>query len=195
MKTFTNIILESKISEEMKFVDPCKNSVWNYVAGYTVVQINKMLRDDKMTSKLKELVTNIDSAMTVVDNMKVYRTVEWDYLQNIYKINPKNLDSCIGYEFETKAYTSTTKTRQNVWSSIWMQGEAFMEIDVNGLKGIIVNDMFDRNDIDCYEQNEVILQRNFKFKITDYSMMDVKGNTNYKNNKNIIHFLKIEAYV
>lgn len=54
----------------------------------------------------------IDSAMEKSNRRILYRVVEWEYLQNIYTIYKDNLDDMLFGKFTAKAYTSTTKDRQ-----------------------------------------------------------------------------------
>lgn len=42
----------------------------------------------------------------------LYRVVEWEYLQNIYTIYKDNPDDMLFGKITAKAYTSTTKDRQ-----------------------------------------------------------------------------------
>lgn len=166
-----------------QYDDPGKNAVWNYVAGYTVTDINKPLRQDR---RLMTAVCDlIDSQMQTLKLMTLYRSVEWDYLKNIYNIDKKNLDSCLGYEFIANAYTSTTKTRKGVWSSIVFDYEVLMEIETNRKTKGVVNDMFDKTEIDCADQEEVLLQRKLHFVITDYYMMSENGLTRTPKKKNV----------
>lgn len=183
MRNISDIIFEkNNVLDSMhKFDDAAKNAVWNYVAGYTVTEINKCLRSGRMFKQLSNECSLIDSMMKPVKDAVLYRTVDWDYLQNIYKLNKDNIDNSIGYTFEAKAYSSTTLTRQNVWSSRWYDPELLLEIQVGrNTKGIHINDLFKRNEIDCYEQKEVLLQRDLKFVINDYYMMSSDGTTKSK---------------
>lgn len=193
MRTFNNIILEKKyLEEELMFYEPEKNSLWNYVAGYTVTEINKFLREGKRLDKLDRICSNIDSMMTKVGKCVLYRTVDWKYIQNIYKVNRENLKDSIGFEFTAKAYSSTTREKKNVWSSKWNDYEVFMEIETNNnTKGAVINDIFKPEEIDCADQNEVLLQRDLKFKIYDYYLMSENGKTRTIKNKNI-YCLKIQ---
>ena len=183
VRNISDIIFEKKtvLDGVRKFDDNAKNAVWNYVAGYTVGEINKFLRTGRRLKRLDEECTLIDSMMRPIKDTILYRTVEWDYLQNIYKLNKDNLENSIGYTFEAKAYSSTTLTRQNVWASRWYDPELLLEIQVGrNTKGIYINDLFKRNEIDCYEQKEVLLQRNLKFVINDFYMMSPDGTTKSK---------------
>lgn len=188
MNNLSDILLEQKMDliGVKKYDDPGKNAVWNYVAGYTVTDINKMLRQDRRLKSLTVVCDLIDSQMQTLKPMTLYRTVEWDYLKNIYNIDKKNLDSCLGYEFIANAYTSTTKTRKSVWSSKWFDYEVLMEIETNRkTKGVVINDMFDKTEIDCADQEEVLLQRKLHFVITDYYMMSENGLTRTPKKKNV----------
>ena len=175
-----------------KYEDSAKNALWNYVAGYTVTDINKLLRSNRRPIALTDACSLIDANMKPLDSIIVYRTVDWDYMLEIYNITKKNLKSCTGYEFVSLGYTSTTKTRQNVWSSIWTKDELLLEIHVKrNTKGVYINDIFKKNEIDCYEQDEVLLQRNLHFVIVDFSLMSKDGKFQTRKPKEI-YCLKIQ---
>ena len=105
MRNISDIIFEKKtvLDGVRKFDDDAKNAVWNYVAGYTVGEINKFLRAGRRLKRLDEECALIDSMMRPIKDTILYRTVEWDYLWNIYKLNKDNLENSIGYTFEAKA--------------------------------------------------------------------------------------------
>ena len=98
--------------ESSNFYDHVKNTVWNYVAGYTVVELNRALRQNKKSKELDNMCKLIDSAMEKSNRGILHRVVEWEYLQNIYTIYKDNLDDMLFGKFTAKAYTSTTKDRQ-----------------------------------------------------------------------------------
>lgn len=162
--------------EAFGFYDPVKNAVWNYVAGYTVTELNRALRQNRKSKELDEMCALMDSAMEKSPKGVLYRVVEWDYLRNIYDIYKDNLDDMLFGKFTAKAYTSATKKRKNIWGS-FCDAEAFIEIDCRKpVNGIDVNEMFNPSEIDCADQEEIILQRNLDFTITGYAMTDRKGN-------------------
>ena len=111
MLNFDNIVLdESKRPEDIiqpQYEDPIKNAVWNYVAGYTT-SINNELRTGKFNILTKEL----DEAFNVYGESELnefYRTVDWDYMKNIYGMTRSNINEFIGKTFKNKGYMSTSK--------------------------------------------------------------------------------------
>lgn len=189
---FATPILEKRSLEEVvKYDDPAVNSLWNYVSGYTVGGINKDLRNGMMSRQLKEIVGRIDSLMEM-ESVKVYRTVDWDYMGNIYGITKDNIDGVIGRTFTAKGYTSTTRLFENVWGSSWTpETDLCMEITSNGKIGCIdVNSILPPEDIDCEEQEEVLLQRNLKFTINGYELIDNRDNIEGGD----IHLLKVSVW-
>ena len=89
---FDKPVFEKKgLKEVLQYYDEVKNSLWNYISGYTVGDINKDLRKGVMSKQLKGIVERIDSLMQL-DDVKVYRTVDWDYMKNIYNITKDNIE-------------------------------------------------------------------------------------------------------
>ncbi len=177
--------------ETEKYEDPVKNAVWNYVAGYTVVELNKALRNGKKSKELDNMCSLIDSAMKRSNKGILYRVVEWEYLQNIYRIYKENIDDMLFGRFIAKGYTSTTKESQNIWGSSFSKNEVFMEISYDRpVNCIDINKMFKRNEIDCWDQKEMLLQRDLNFTITGYQMLDYKGRPDKKGE---IHMLFVRV--
>lgn len=173
---FLSTILEKKgLDEVSKYSDPVKNSLWNYVAGYTVGDINKDLRNGIKSKQLLEIVSRIDVLMTP-DNVKVYRTVDWKYMENVYGITKENINDKVGKTFLAKGYTSTTREFKSVWGDTWTDGELCMKIISMGMVGRVdINTILAKEDIDCWEQEEVLLQRNLNFTIDNIKFMSNKG--------------------
>lgn len=189
---FATPILEKRSLEEVtQYDDMALNSLWNYVSGYTVGGINKDLRKGVMSKQLKEIVGRIDSLMQM-QKVKVYRTVDWDYMQNIYGITKENIDEMIGKTFVAKGYSSTSKIFGNVWASYWTPDtDLCMEITSKGKVGCIdINSLLPPEDIDCEEQEEILLQRNLNFAINSYELID--NGDNIKGGD--IHFLKVSVW-
>ena len=188
---FSKPVFEKRGFEEvLQYYDEVKNSLWNYVSGYTVGDINKDLRKGKMSKQLKEIVERIDTLMQL-DEVKVYRTVDWDYMKNIYNITKYNINKEIGKVFTAKAYTSTTREFKSVWESRWSDNELCMEITSKGKIGCVdINSVLPSKDIDCAEQEEVLLQRNLNFTIDNYELMSDKG----KIGKGDIYLLKVTVF-
>ena len=191
IKEFGKPVFEKKgLDEVLQYYDDAKNSLWNYVSGYTVGDINKDLRKGVMSKQLKGIVERIDSLMQM-DEVKVYRTVDWDYMKNIYNITKDNIDEEIGKVFTAKAYTSTTREFKSVWGSRWSDNELCMEITSKGkVNCVAINSVLPPEDIDCSEQEEVLLQRNLNFTIDGYGLMSDKG----KIGKGDIYLLKVTVF-
>ena len=189
---FNKPVFEKRgLEEVLQYYDDAKNSLWNYVSGYTVGDINKDLRKGKMSKQLKEIVERIDSLMQL-DEVKVYRTVDWDYMKNIYNITKDNSNEEIGKVFNAKAYTSTTREFKSVWGSSWSDNELCMEITSKGKIGCVdINSVLSSKDIDCAEQEEVLLQRNLNFTIDGYKLMSDKG----KIGKGDTYLLKVTVFL
>lgn len=188
----TKPILEKKSLEEVtQYDDMALNSLWNYVSGYTVGGINKDLRNGVMSKQLKEIVGRIDSLMRI-QKVKVYRTVDWNYMQDIYGITKENIDEMIGKTFVAKGYSSTSKIFGNVWASYWTPDtDLCMEITSKGKVGCIdINSLLPPEDIDCEEQEEILLQRNLNFAINSYELIDNGDNIEGGD----IHFLKVSVW-
>lgn len=189
---FDKPVFEKKgLKEVLQYYDEVKNSLWNYVSGYTVGDINKDLRKGVMSKQLKGIVERIDSLMQL-DDVKVYRTVDWDYMKNIYNITKDNINEEIGKVFTAKAYTSTTREFKSVWGSKWSDNELCMEITSKGKIGCVdINSVLPPKDIDCAEQEEVLLQRNLNFTIDGYEFMSDKG----KIGKGDTYLLKVSVFL
>lgn len=173
-----------------KFDDPAKNAVWNYVAGYTVSELNKALRSGKKSKEIDAECGLIDSLMKKSYNPVLYRVVEWKYLQNIYNIRKDNIDDMLFGRFTAKGYTSTTMEHKNIWGS-FLKDDVFMEIASDKyVECIDVNRMFKRTEIDCWDQREILLRRNLDFTVTGYKMIDENGNFS-RNGKTCMLFVKI----
>lgn len=188
---FNKPVFEKRgLEEVLQYYDDAKNSLWNYVSGYTVGDINKDLRKGVMSKQLKGIVERIDSLMQL-DEVMVYRTVDWNYMKNIYNITKDNINEKIGKMFTGKAYTSTTKKFKSVWGSRWTDNELCMEITSKGKIGCVdINSVLSSKDIDCAEQEEVLLQRNLKFTIDGYKLMSDKG----KIGKGDIYLFKVTVF-
>jgi len=174
MKTLIEYIIEKrkKVSDilQQQYDDPIKNAVWNYVAGYTTA-INDVLRKGK---KEDEITNDLDEAFkkfgTKKNNAELYRTVDWDYMKNIYGLTIDNIDDFVGKTFQNKGYMSTAAEFISPWGSKWNEWELLMHI-TGDITYIDVNKLFPNDkEIDCAEQKEYILPRDIILKLTSYEV-------------------------
>ena len=170
MKDIVTYIKESKWGDikQNKYDDPIKNAVWNYVAGYTS-GVNNSLRSGK-TKSVKDVTDDLDKAFVKKQKIDVYRTVEWDYLKNIYGITKDNIEDKVGSILINKGYMSTAMEMISPWSSKWTDKELILHIVSDfDYPCIDINKEFtDDNEIDCSEQKELLLPRNTKVKFNSY---------------------------
>lgn len=133
MNNLSDISSEQKtdLTGVKQYDGPGKNAVCSCVAGYTVTDMNKMLRQDRRPESLTAVCDLTGSQMQTLKPMTLYRTAERDCLKNIHDIDKKNLDSCLGHEFIANACTSTTRTRKSVWSSKWLDYGVLMETETD----------------------------------------------------------------
>ena len=176
MLNFENIN-ESRNPEDImqqQYDEPIKNAIWNYVAGY-ITSVNNILRADKTNILTKEL----DEAFNEYGESDItdfYRTVDWDYMKNIYGVTKENIREFIGKIFINKGYMSTSSEFQSPWGSRWNEWE--LVIHMHGdTQYININNMFDADEIDCEEQNELLLPRNTRLKLESIKVMRNKEKT------------------
>jgi len=159
---------------QQQYDDPIKNAVWNYVAGYTT-SVNNILRKDKTNILTKEL----DEAFNEYGESDItdfYRTVDWDYMKNIYGVTKENIREFIGKTFINKGYMSTSSEFQSPWGSKWNEWE--LVIHMHGdTQYININNIFDVDEIDCEDQNELLLPRNTRLKLESIKVMRNKEKT------------------
>lgn len=170
MFNFENIN-ESRNPEDImqqQYDDPIKNAIWNYVAGYTT-SINNILRKGKTNILTKEL----DEAFNEYgesDITNFYRTVDWNYMKNIYGVTKENIREFIGKTFTNKGYMSTSSEFQSPWGSRWNEWE--LVIHMRGdTQYININNIFDADEIDCKDQNELLLPRNTRLRLEAVKVM------------------------
>ena len=170
MFNFENIN-ESRNPEDImqqQYVDPIKNAIWNYVAGYTT-SINNILRKGKTNILTKDL----DEAFNEYGESIItdfYRTVEWDYMKNIYGATKENIREFIGKTFVNKGYMSTSSEFQSPWGSRWNEWELVMHMH-GDTQYININNIFDADEIDCEDQNELLLPRNTRLRLESIKVM------------------------
>lgn len=174
MKSLQDYILLEKNWDKyisLTYDDIIKNAIYDYVSGNTVGVNNDLRKNINRGSKnvLKILDNAFNSKYAKTGKLDVYRTVTWDYLQNVYKINKNNINNFIGKELTIKNYMSTCKKEKSPWGS-WTNDEVLLHITSNKkINYIDINSIFDSGEIDCYEQEEILLPRNLTLKIISYS--------------------------
>lgn len=159
MKQIKQFILES--------IDDSKQAALDYVRGYTT-NVNDFLRSGKVLISKKEIdaaIAGLDKCFKDKCSGTLYRTVEWKFMQNVFGITKQSIDKHIGNIIEDKGYMSASKVRKSPWGGTWMKDELVLAIDADGLSCFDVNKNFSKEDIDCAEQEEVLLPRGTKLKI------------------------------
>lgn len=163
MRQFRQFILESK-NEGFK-------AALDYVKGYTT-NVNDFLRSGKVLIDKKEIddaISGLDKCFKDKYDKELYRTVDWSFLKNIFKITKQNLDKHIGDIIEDKGYMSSSKICSSPWGSGWMKDELVLVITSDKpIQCFDVNKNIDAKDIDCEEQEEVLLPRGTKLEIESY---------------------------
>lgn len=195
IKDLSTFISESRSSLSMQdryADDPVRNAVWNYVAGYTMSEINGGLRKNTAGKSHRDAMALMDKAFTSKLKLDVWRTVEWKYLNNIYGITKENIDDFVGKTVKNPAYTSTTRQKINVWngrpdwSDEGIMHEAVMHItSQRPVPCIVINDMFSNDEIDCSGQDEILLPSGLDFILTEYYKVDRNGNRDSRKRKNV----------
>lgn len=177
MLKFENINESRKPSDilQSRYDDPVKNIVWNYVAGYTT-SINNLLRKNRKDNIITEL---LDKAFEEYGDSNItdfYRTVDWDYMNNIYGLNKENIDDFIDRTFINKGYMSTSSEFISPWGNKWQDYELVMHIH-GDTEYIDINKLFNADEIDCEDQNEILLPRNTRLKLESYKILNNKEKT------------------
>ena len=155
--------------------DEVKSAIWDYVSGYTT-SVNTELRSGRNT--LARVVTSVlDNAFTdTLPKLDLYRTVDWDFMCNLFGITVKNIDAHIGDVIVDKGYMSTAQSMVSPWGSTWTGGELILHIVSDRPVDVVdVNRRLPAEDIDCEEQNEIILPRGSKLKIVGYKILKGRG--------------------
>ena len=174
MKHLANYIYENKYGKFMnhKYDDEVKSIIWDYVSGF-ITNVNDDLRSGKNP---KEVTSLLDKGFNEKRKLDVYRTVDLDYLKNIYSLTQSNIDKNIGKTLVNKGYMSTTTEFISPWGSSWTKDEVLLHITSDIEYPIIdVNKMFNEDEIDCAFQKEVILPRNTKLRIDSVSIKKKKN--------------------
>ena len=173
MKSLTQYINEKSWDKYITttFKNSDKNAIYDYVAGYTV-GVNGDLRKNNIKGS-KTVLTGLDNAFkskyASKGKIDVYRTVTWEYLENVYGLNENNIDDFIGKEFTNKGYMSTTKLFKSPWGSTWTSDELVLHIrSEKNIEYLDINKIFDPEEIDCEDQEEILLNRNITMILSSY---------------------------
>ena len=170
MKLISQFILES--------IDKGYKAALDYVKGFTT-NVNDFLRSGKVLISKKEIdeaISGLDSCFKDKYNKELYRTVDWNFMKNIFGITRKNIDKHIGDILEDKGYMSTSKVNASPWGGSWMKDELVLVIQSHSpIKCFDVNKNIDKKEIDCAEQEEILLPRNTKLEITKYEILKDKN--------------------
>lgn len=154
-----------------------KNAIHSYVLGLTS-GVNNELRDNKCISK--NTIHLLDKAFTSKyakeKKIDAYRVVDWSYMNNVYNITKENIDKYIGKTLVCKNYISTTVKKESVWGDFFDDDLQLHIISNKPMKYLDINGIFNKDEIDCYYQEEILLQRNLKFKIESYDTPNKKQN-------------------
>lgn len=165
MKKISNLIREKNFDkfQNHKYEDEVKSAMWDYVAGYTTA-VNDELRKGR---KVDSITSLMDKGFTDKKVLDVYRTVDWNYMKNMYNITPQNIQSQVGKTIVNKGYMSTASTPTSPWADRWLSDELVLHItSTRPVNCLVVNDLFKADEIDCAYQNEILLPRNTSLTIT-----------------------------
>lgn len=150
------------------YQDLNKNVIYDYVTG-SISGVNDNLRKNNIRG-CKDVIDKLDKAFTKKSKIDAYRTVDWDYMKNIYGVTKSNIDKFIGKTFINKGYMSTSKIKKSPWGD-WEDYELLLHITSNNpIPCVDVNNIFNKSEIDSYYQQELLLPRNLKLKMIDYNI-------------------------
>lgn len=187
MKPILEYILESKFDKFLNHKypdDEVKSIIWDYVAGF-ITNINDELRKGK---QVKEITDIFDKGFKEKTKLDLYRTVEWDYLKNIYGITKNNINDKIGEEITNKGYMSCAEEFISPWGSRWSDYEVILHIvSDKPYPNININNIFNKEEIDCSEQKEILLPRNTKLRIIN---VDIKKGKQFSKQGN--YYIELE---
>jgi hypothetical protein len=174
MKNITEYICERDWDKYQShhYDDPIKSAIYDYVSGLTVSVNNDLRKGVTRGSKdvKKYLDLAFDSKYTSKGKLDVYRVVEWDYMTNVYDITHDNLDSHIGHTITNKGYMSTSRKSTSVWG-VMTEGELMFHIvSDRPYPYIDINKVLPSEDIDCEDQEEILLPRDTSMEIKSYSI-------------------------
>jgi hypothetical protein len=188
MKSLKEYIFERGWDEYQQNTYPdnlIKDAVYDYVSGCTS-GVNDELRKGNIKGS-KQVISKLDKAFINKEIINVYRTVDWDYMNNIYKCNKDNIDEFINKSFINKGYMSTSSILISPWGKQWSDYELILHIvSKKPYPCININKIFNPDEIDCEDQEEILLPRNTKLNLLSYEI---------KNNKDDKRYPKIGIYI
>lgn len=174
MKTILEYLRESNNKD-----NDIKQAMLGYIDGSETC-VNKYLRNNKRghytKKELDAIVTKMDPCFvdTWHESTPLYRTVDWDFMKNLFGITQDNLEEHIGDVIQDKAYMSTTDTLQSPWGT-WTSGELVFIITANDpIACFDVNQHYNSKEIESYYQNEILLPRGTKLRIDSYEIRQNK---------------------
>lgn len=192
IKLFEEFINEAGVNsmQQNRYEDELKSAVWDYVAGYTTA-INNILRKKRVIKKgSEEVIDKLDRAFDVLGTktkIDVYRTIDWDYLFNIYGMTKDNIDDFIGKEFKNRGYMSTAEEFISPWSSGWLDEELVMHITSEyPYPNLNINTLFNADEIDCEDQKEILLPRDTTLILQSYQILNSKKHKSFSKKGNYV---------
>jgi hypothetical protein len=129
-----------------------------YQNGYTVTEVQKFLRTEKIPTKnliktVKESILLIDKALEKSPKFNK-ETVLWRGVDIVDLYCNNMID---------RGYTSTAKTLNSTVKSWSIGGKILRILAPKNMNYIDINSYLKREDIDGIEQEEILLPRNLKF--------------------------------
>lgn len=174
MKNIAEYILET-LKQYHKDYDNVSLAMLDYVEG-TTTNVNDYLRSGKVIipkKKIKHAIEYMDQGFKDIwpANKSLYRTITWDMMENLYDISKDNIEEHIGDKILDKGYMSTTHEMQSPWGSTWTDNELVLVFtSKNDIPCFDVNKNIHPDDIDCEEQEEILLPRNLEYTIDSYEV-------------------------
>jgi outer membrane protein assembly factor BamA len=101
---------------------------------------------------------------------KPIKSIEFEGLVNVKQADLDGvMSSFIGKEFTNKGYMSTAKLFKSPWGSTWTDGELVLHItSEKNIEYLDINKIFDPDEIDCEEQEEILINRNTTMILSSY---------------------------
>lgn len=198
MKSITEYINEKywdKYQNNKYEGDEIKSAIYDYVAGYTS-GVNDDLRALKQRGS-KNVIKNLDAAFesdyASKGKIDVWRTVKWEYMENVYHITPESIKDFVGTTLENKGFMSTTHVFQSPWGKTWWDDDVIMHItSTQQLPYLDINKIFKADEIDCEFQKEWLLPRNTIMTLDSFTIKTKKDNKMFDKNGNYVLELKIK---
>lgn len=175
--------------QQHRYKDDYKSALYDYVTGYTT-GVNDILRKNKNDLVITDLLDRSIEKYGNIANIEVYRTVDWNYIKNMYGVTQDNITDFVGKTFMNKGYMSTSSVLKSPWGGYWMDDNLVLHITGKTLY-VDVNKIFPGdNEIDCKEQNEYLLPRGVQLKLKSIDFL--KGVTYSRKKSDTIYMLNME---